>query len=51
MRRCAPITWKDIFHSLLLGVLLGWLLIAIQNPSHPRFEFVLSRTEMPTDRS
>jgi hypothetical protein len=45
MRRPAFITWKDLFQAILLGVLLGWLLIAAKNPSHPRFEFDLSSTE------
>ncbi len=33
---------KDLLRSVFLGVLLGWLLISIHDPSHPRFDFMLS---------
>gem|GEM_PF-6016356 len=33
---------KDLFRSVALGVLLGWLLVSIHDPTHKRFEFTLS---------
>ena len=30
---------KDLFRSVILGVLVGWLLISIHDPEHKRFEF------------
>lgn len=30
---------KDLFRSVVLGILVGWLLISIHDPEHKRFDF------------
>ena len=35
---------KDLFRSVVLGVLVGWLLISIHDPEHKRFEFKVTDT-------
>ncbi len=39
MDQFSPFTLKDLFRSVLLGVLVGWLLISIHDPEHKRFDF------------
>lgn len=36
-------TWKDLFRSIIIGVLFGWLLISIHDPAHKRFKFDLAQ--------
>jgi hypothetical protein len=36
---------KDLFLSVVLGVLFGWLLISINDPAHKRFKFDLASRE------
>ncbi|MFZ1654325.1 MAG: hypothetical protein WAT84_00635 [Candidatus Moraniibacteriota bacterium] len=45
MRHPTLITWKGCLHAILLGVLFGWLLIAMRNPTHHRSTFDLSSVE------
>lgn len=35
-------TWQDLFRSVILGVLVGWLLISIHDPEHKRFDFTVT---------
>lgn len=37
-------TRKDFFRSVVLGILVGWLLIAIHDPKHKRFDFQITLT-------
>lgn len=37
---------KDLFRSVILGVLVGWLLISIHDPEHKRFEFKVTFTAL-----
>ncbi len=32
-------TVRDFFRSVVLGVLVGWLLVSIHDPTHKRFDF------------
>lgn len=42
MSRTSFFSLKDLLRSILLGVLIGWLLISINDPTHKRFDFTLS---------
>lgn len=37
-----PFRLTDLFRSIALGILLGWLIVSIQDPHHKRFEFTLT---------
>ena len=39
-------TWKDLFRSVVLGVLVGWLLVSIDDPEHKRFDFKLTKASV-----
>ncbi len=38
-------TLKDLFRSVILGVLVGWLLVSIDDPTHKRFDFTITGIE------
>ncbi len=33
---------RDLFRSVILGILAGWLLVSITDPTHKRFDFTIT---------
>lgn len=44
-----PFRLTDLLRSITLGILLGWLIISINDPEHKRFDFKVTLTT-PSER-
>lgn len=42
MKSSKPFRLSDLLRSIALGILLGWLIVSIDDPYHKRFEFTVT---------